>query len=216
MLFSDNFEAEVITDPDGWEMNYASFANFFVGGGGTVDLLGTPNGFGLVGDGQFVDLDGSSGQAGFLETIQQFDVAAGQLVTLSFSGGGSQRGQGIDNLFGGFRFFGTPVVSGVTLRGFATAETSNAPSPTLFGVDPFVFATDPYQTYSISFRTNAATRFSAVIGTGGGDNIGPLVDNVTISAQAIPEPATWGLMILGFGTAGAMLRRRRSGALAAA
>lgn len=28
----------------------------------------------------------------------------------------------------------------------------------------------------------------------------------------VPEPATWGLMILGFGGAGAMLRRRRSGA----
>lgn len=32
--------------------------------------------------------------------------------------------------------------------------------------------------------------------------------------DAVPEPATWGLMILGFGGAGAMLRRRRVAAVA--
>ena len=37
----------------------------------------------------------------------------------------------------------------------------------------------------------------------------------TITLGAIPEPGTWALMILGFGGAGAMLRRRGSRALAA-
>jgi hypothetical protein len=37
----------------------------------------------------------------------------------------------------------------------------------------------------------------------------------TISPQAVPEPAAWALMILGFGATGAMLRRRREGVLAA-
>jgi hypothetical protein len=32
-----------------------------------------------------------------------------------------------------------------------------------------------------------------------------------ISASAVPEPATWGMMILGVGMAGAALRRRRAG-----
>jgi len=32
----------------------------------------------------------------------------------------------------------------------------------------------------------------------------------TFAANAVPEPATWGLMILGFGGAGAMIRRRRT------
>ena len=32
---------------------------------------------------------------------------------------------------------------------------------------------------------------------------------------AIPEPSTWGLMILGFGVLGARLRRRRSGMVTA-
>lgn len=39
------------------------------------------------------------------------------------------------------------------------------------------------------------------------DNSGRVT--VEIASAAIPEPATWGLMIAGFGLAGAMLRRRR-------
>jgi len=35
------------------------------------------------------------------------------------------------------------------------------------------------------------------------------VDNVAGAAVAVPEPTTWALMILGFGAAGASLRRRR-------
>ena len=34
------------------------------------------------------------------------------------------------------------------------------------------------------------------------------LDNVLI--QSVPEPAAWALMIVGFGSAGAMLRRRRA------
>ena len=37
--------------------------------------------------------------------------------------------------------------------------------------------------------------------------------NFTLTA--VPEPATWGMMIMGFGLAGATLRRRRASALAA-
>jgi choice-of-anchor C domain-containing protein len=37
---------------------------------------------------------------------------------------------------------------------------------------------------------------------------GPALDNVSISG-AVPEPATWAMMILGFGVVGASLRTRR-------
>ena len=34
------------------------------------------------------------------------------------------------------------------------------------------------------------------------------LDNVSLGVAGVPEPATWALMLLGFGAAGAMLRRR--------
>jgi hypothetical protein len=36
------------------------------------------------------------------------------------------------------------------------------------------------------------------------------------SPGAVPEPSTWGLLILGFGAAGSMIRRRRAPALPSA
>jgi len=35
------------------------------------------------------------------------------------------------------------------------------------------------------------------------------LDDISFSGAAVPEPTTWALMIMGFGTAGAMLRRRK-------
>ncbi len=37
-----------------------------------------------------------------------------------------------------------------------------------------------------------------------------IVNDAPVTGGGVPEPATWSLMIMGFGTAGAMLRRRRS------
>lgn len=48
-------------------------------------------------------------------------------------------------------------------------------------------------------------------GSTSSDGLGPLLDNVRISIDPapIPEPASWGLMIAGFGLAGVALRHRR-------
>ena len=47
------------------------------------------------------------------------------------------------------------------------------------------------------------------------DGRGVLLDNIIVNGDlapsaAVPEPATWAMMILGFGAAGAMLRQRRA------
>jgi hypothetical protein len=42
-----------------------------------------------------------------------------------------------------------------------------------------------------------------------------MILRVTVS-PAVPEPATWAMMLLGFGAAGFMLRRRRAPILAQA
>ncbi len=42
-----------------------------------------------------------------------------------------------------------------------------------------------------------------------------VLDDMSFSGGAVPEPATWAMMILGFGAVGSLLRRRRTAALAA-
>ena len=53
--------------------------------------------------------------------------------------------------------------------------------------------------------SNWQLSFSAV---GLSDSLGGYVDNIKLTA--VPEPATWAMMILGFGYMGALLRRRRT------
>jgi hypothetical protein len=45
-------------------------------------------------------------------------------------------------------------------------------------------------------------------------NSGNISGNAALGMAAVPEPATWGLMLLGFGGMGMMLRRRRRPTLA--
>jgi hypothetical protein len=66
-------------------------------------------------------------------------------------------------------------------------------------VDGFVGGAGPY----------SVTERYTITAVGAGSN------NSTIEMNVVPEPATWALMILGFGSAGAMLRRRRQVAVGA-
>jgi hypothetical protein len=212
-LFFDNFNAEGGA-PSNTTLNYNSFANFTVEDG-TVDLIGTPNVYGLTGDIKYVDLDGSTDDAGYLLTRDVFSFSAGDTITLNFVASGNQRADIFangtsdddDNLFGGFMFTSPVLFSNVMLTGFTSFQT---PTLELLGVRPLVGANDPYSTYSISFQADTAGSFRALVGTGSADSVGPLADNFQITASnVVPEPATWAMMIVGFGFAGAMLRRRR-------
>jgi hypothetical protein len=53
-----------------------------------------------------------------------------------------------------------------------------------------------------------------VPGFGGIDDIAPLAGAGSITGPGIPEPATWAMMLVGFGALGAALRRRRGRAFA--
>jgi hypothetical protein len=72
-----------------------------------------------------------------------------------------------------------------------------------------------YAFTSVSFSTTGATtviNFTGQDNQGLGDEFFGL-DNVTVtgtpSVGGVPEPATWSLMLIGFGAAGAMARSRR-------
>ncbi len=64
-----------------------------------------------------------------------------------------------------------------------------------------------FQTYNLNWSNLSSVTFSAL--QGGSEYLA--FDNLTYSAAgAVPEPATWALMILGFGAVGGAMRRRQS------
>ena len=63
--------------------------------------------------------------------------------------------------------------------------------------------------YTLDLGGLEASSVSVSIARGGEWTFVSEVDFFTDRATAVPEPATWGLMIAGFGLAGAGLRRRR-------
>jgi hypothetical protein len=69
-----------------------------------------------------------------------------------------------------------------------------------------------WESHTFSFKAtgaNATLTFASDEDTA----YGPALDNVSITSGAVPEPATWALMIVGFGAVGATLRSRRRQAI---
>lgn len=208
---SDNFEGY----GDQTTLNFTGFTNLTVSSG-TVDLIGTPNGYGLstpYGDG-FVDLDGSTNAGGTLRTAA-FNFTAGEVVSLSFDISGNQRGGSPDDFSYGFEtaggnivfndvsevnpgFFGGYIFIGNLGSGPAAASGATLDSNA------------PWQHYDIQFTAGNSGSLTAFLGTTSHDNIGPLVDNFNFSITAVPEPSAWALMMVGVGMVGFAARRRRS------
>jgi hypothetical protein len=68
--------------------------------------------------------------------------------------------------------------------------------------------------YILSLPVTSGPQTLVVKGTSGGN--GSFAGTISFELSAVPEPASWALMIMGFGGAGAALRRRRHTALSAA
>lgn len=214
---SDNFEGYA----NATTLNFTGFTDLTVVSG-SVDLIGSPNIYGLstpFGTG-FVDLDGSTGQGGTLQTAA-FSFNAGDVVKLSFDLSGNQRG-GADDFSYGVE----------TAGGAITFNNLSILNPPLFGAAPFNFgdfgtgpavssgfgalpSDAPWQHYDIQFTAGNSGSLTAFVGTGSNDNVGPLLDNFSLSIGAVPEPATWAMMLFGFGAMGAAMRSRRRAAVAA-
>lgn len=157
---------------------------------GSVDLIGAGGSFDFFpGNGGYLDLDGSTGSGNDPagEITSILSFGPGS-YTLSFNLGGNRRTQA------------------VRTTQFSLGNWSDSLS--LAGNAGFGF-------YSYSFTTTSAgsLTFTQI---GPSDNQGNILDNVKLSS-AVPEPATWAMMIVGFGLAGSAVRStRRRQALAAA
>jgi hypothetical protein len=208
VVFTDNFDTE---NGGNSQINYIAFANFTSTGTNFVDIVKSGDFF-ITCSGSCVDLDGSPGPGG-LTSIASFAFNAGDFVRLSFDMGGSQRStdndpfdagfnfsSSVDMINYGFNFFGTDVIAFPGISSTTAVTSGNG-----------IFGGDPFSNRSIFFTAGNAGSLRFVFSSDSADNIGPLLDNVSLAVTAsVPESSTWGMMIAGFGIAGATLRRRRT------
>lgn len=166
----------------------------FGGSGGNVDIVNglfTPGGPSPAAEGvQFLDLVGF-GTVGSI--YQTFNTVAGNGYTLTFSYS--------HNLFGGdpsaSADFGLyDGVFGSLLAPFGSFSHNSGTSTNL-----------DWQNFTFSFVAASAQTTLAFGNSAGGNNAGVLLDNIAVNA--VPEPAAWALMIMGFGLVGGAVRRRK-------
>ena len=178
-IFQDSFDTE--GTPGASTLNYSSFANWTVAAG-SVDLINSGNyGIDCVGNtGKCVDLDGSTKNAGTLNS-NSITLSAG-VYSLMFDISGNQRGSTDDAL-------------NVTLAGLINESFT-------------LSANDPWQSVVRTFTVAADTTGFISFNHSGKDNIGIVLDNVSVSA--VPEPGTLALLGLGLAGLGAARRRQKA------
>jgi len=179
-VFTENFNG-FTADQLNW--NPAGANGWVVGptANDTVDLIGQGGSFDLLpGNGSYVDLDGSTGSSGVLRNF--VDLIAGTQYTLSFWLAGNQRAdQGTESVnvhFGGVN------------------QTFN------------LSYLDPFKTFSLIYTPTVTNTYSFGFTTNSNDNVGALLDNVSVTA--VPEPETYALMLAGLGLIGFSARRRKT------
>jgi PEP-CTERM motif len=215
-VFSDNFNSEnggVAANP------YTSFTNWTVNNGAfTVEEGSVCNG----GSGGCIGLDGSGGGpiSNEFHTTQSFSYGAGAVVTLSYDIAGNHRDcdrcANDDTYEAGFLYGVIPTtINDLTVDGFDEGSLDETTGIDLHGDGFPVPRLDPWTTHTISFTATQAGSVQIDFRSGSVDGAGPLLDNVTldvtggnVTGGGVPEPASWALMITGFGLAGAALRRR--------
>lgn len=208
-IYSNNFDTE---NGGLTQTNYSGFTGISVTGG-SVDLVHTGDGYGLNcagAAGGCVDLQGSTGETSRLE-LPSFSFAANTLYTFSFDLSGDQRNADDDLWVVGVNFDSSNTYNYFRLGGaFGDFDVFQG-APTGGSSTGGVLATSSgFQHYSIGFNLQNAGTATFYIGSDTAGNAGPLLDNVLVesSAAVVPEPATWAMMIAGFGLVGGMMRRR--------
>ncbi|MCF7999321.1 MAG: VPLPA-CTERM sorting domain-containing protein [Methylovulum sp.] len=190
-VFSDNFDSNALGL--GTNLNPVVPASWSVNNG-TVDIIGNPNSFDfLPGNGRYIDLDGSSNDAGVLS--RAFNLSSGVNYLANFYLAGSHRGTSES---------GTVTFGTSSLNYSFIAYNSLNPSPQ--------HSNTGFTLYSLLFTPTSSGNYNLTFANNGNDNVGALLDNVTVTATPIPA-AIW---LFGSALAGLVgVSRRKASGLAA-
>jgi hypothetical protein len=153
---------------------------------GSVDVTVNGSPWGPAADG-FNSLDINGWDAG--QISQSFDTVLGQTYNVSFAYS--------RNVYGP-QTATADVFAGGTLLNVVADNDGSFGSPSNM----------VWKSGGFSFLGTGNTETIRLTATTGG-NGGVFFDNISVSTAAVPEPATWAMMITGFGIAGSLLRRRR-------
>lgn len=192
MLTNGSFEDTGGASPEGWGgLTYYAGGAWMIPGwtieDGSVDLTTSGSFWGPAADGNYaMDINGWS--AGTIS--QSFATVLGRLYTVSFAY--SRNVAGAPN----------PATALVTLGGESFDVSAANDGSYGFGHNMQWKS----GTFSFTGTGNVETLRLAATVPGNG---GVFFDDVSVTT-VVPEPATWALMIAGFGMAGVFLRRRRA------
>jgi hypothetical protein len=205
VVFSDTFDSE---NGGASALNYSGFANWTISNG-TVDLIANGN-FGIScdgGAGSCVDLDGSTANAGEMLNSSAIAFDAGDHVLVTYRYSGNQR-SGADDLEVTLDFGVSTMIDNASINGGA----GSGPGALTELFSPFIGiqAADPFATGSFSFDALEAGSFTLLFEALSNDNIGPILDSVSVDVNGeipVPEPGALGL--LGIGALALAFARRR-------
>jgi hypothetical protein len=174
VIFTDNFDTETQA------LNYAGFAQWTVSGG-TVDLIGSPPPFFdfYPGQGRYVDMDGSTGNAGEITTVAVFGPGS---YVLSFLLGGNARNTLVDTIV---VEFGSDFSQTISLAGNA-------------GLVPQVFSFTATAPGQLSFEGLGVDNIGLI-----------LDDVELSQLSEVPEPGSLLLLGGGLAALGLLRRNRR-------
>jgi choice-of-anchor C domain-containing protein len=155
--------------------------NGWVVSGNSVDYIGSY--WAAQQGSRSIDLNGN-GQGGIAQT---FDTVVGQLYNISFWLAGNTDGNPTTK---------SVQVGAGNVSSVFTFDTTGFSAPNNMG----------WKNYNFQFTAGPGTSTTLSFASLDSGSFGASLDNVSVSA--VPEPATWAMMMLGIGFIGGAMRRR--------
>jgi hypothetical protein len=205
-IFSQNFDSAPRAN------NTTNVPGFTVTGGVDIISNGTAGVLCAGAAGRCLDLVGSPNVGSITSTPINFN--AGRLITVSFHLSGNPRAGTPADIFNFALGFTDPenIAVFTLISGFQGSYGSTGPGISTMGTyTESLVRNRPFVSYALSFvPTSAGSLLLTFGGAGPNDSAGPILDNVLVGSQVVPEPSTWLMLLAGFGMVGLAARRRRS------